>query len=112
MGRSGTLSIHLSTPWSLQRTLLPAPLQRSVPQPTAPALAVVEEKPVENTLENLAKGIINTSKNKDKFTIMLVDGIGTGKTSVLSLLVNVMAGRQPGEHDLEPYDVTNEHGGS
>lgn len=23
-----------------------------------------------------------------------------------------MAGRQPGEYDLEPYDVTNEHGGS
>ena len=30
----------------------------------------------------------------------------------MSLLVNVMAGRQPSEYDLEPYDVKNEHGGS
>ena len=35
---------------------------------------------------------------------------GTGKTSFLSLLVNVLAGRAPDEYDLVPYDVTNESG--
>lgn len=102
----GTLSIHLSTPWSLQRILLPAPLQRW-PQylsrmclsrrcytiitihlvPLLPLLLsrrnllrsecssgarILLISHWRSTLENLAKGIINTSKNKDKFTIMLV----------------------------------------
>ncbi|EDR10204.1 uncharacterized protein LACBIDRAFT_325891 [Laccaria bicolor S238N-H82] len=37
---------------------------------------------------------------------------GTGKTSFLSLLVNILAGRSPDDYDLEPYDVTNECGGA
>ena len=43
---------------------------------------------------------------------MKIGETGTGKTSVLSLLVNVMAGRQPAEYDLEPYKAANERGGS
>lgn len=67
---------------------------------------------MENTLEGFAKGIVNTSSGKDKITILLVGENGTGKTSVLSLLVNVMAGRQPAEYDLEPYKAANERSGS
>ena len=37
---------------------------------------------------------------------------GTGKTSFLSLLFNVLAGRSPNDYNLEPYDVTNESGGA
>ncbi|EDR04943.1 uncharacterized protein LACBIDRAFT_303842 [Laccaria bicolor S238N-H82] len=49
-----------------------------------------------------------TTKSNAKFTILLIGETGTGKTSFLSLLINVLAGRVPDEYDLEPYDTTNE----
>ena len=36
---------------------------------------------------------------------------GTGKTTFLSLLVNVLAGKSPSKYNLKPYDVANEYGG-
>ncbi|KIJ90203.1 hypothetical protein K443DRAFT_15425 [Laccaria amethystina LaAM-08-1] len=76
----------------------------------------VEEAPVEveapqlNTILSFGKGNVETTKSNAEFTILLVGETGTGKTSFLSLLVNVLAGRAPDEYDLEPYDVTNESG--
>ncbi|KIJ95204.1 hypothetical protein K443DRAFT_109193, partial [Laccaria amethystina LaAM-08-1] len=63
-----------------------------------------------STLSSFGKGNVETNKDNAEFTILLVGETGTGKTSFLSLLVNVLAGRAPDEYDLEPYDVTNESG--
>lgn len=53
----------------------------------------------------------NVMTTRGSFTVILVGETGTGKTSFLSLLVNVLAGKTPSSYNLEPYDVTNEYGG-
>ncbi|EDR04932.1 uncharacterized protein LACBIDRAFT_330139 [Laccaria bicolor S238N-H82] len=69
-----------------------------------------ESAPQLNNVSSFGRGNVETTKSNVEFTILLVGETGTGKTSFLSLLVNVLAGRAPDEYDLEPYDVTNESG--
>jgi hypothetical protein len=48
---------------------------------------------------------------ENQVTICFKSGeTGTGKTSLLALLINVLAGRSPAEYDLQPYDLSNETG--
>lgn len=50
---------------------------------------------------------------ENQVTIFFKSGeTGTGKTSLLALLINVLAGRSPAEYDLQPYDLSNETGGT
>lgn len=75
----------------------------------------VDGEPVErilNDAESLKKGEFKTDRNKQKeFTILLVGETGVGKTSVLSLIANVLAGKRPDNYE-EFYDHDNEAGGT
>ncbi|KAM6499744.1 hypothetical protein JOM56_005252 [Amanita muscaria] len=64
-----------------------------------------------NTVEELARGIIKTRMNKFReYTILLVGETGTGKTTFLSLLANILSGRNVGEYEFI-HDEANEAGG-
>ncbi|KIL58588.1 hypothetical protein M378DRAFT_1025098 [Amanita muscaria Koide BX008] len=64
-----------------------------------------------STVEELARGIIKTRMNKSReYTILLVGETGTGKTTFLSLLVNILSGRNAGEY-VFIHDEANEAGG-
>jgi len=64
-----------------------------------------------NTEENLSQGFLNTQRvNSDGYTILLVGETGTGKTSLLSLFANILAGRRHGHYTLV-HDQANEAGG-
>ncbi|KAF8331178.1 hypothetical protein F5887DRAFT_895198 [Amanita rubescens] len=64
-----------------------------------------------STPAELGRGIIKTDKNKSKqFTILLVGETGTGKTSLLSLLANIVLGRNP-EQFVNFNDENIEDGG-
>ncbi|PBK60448.1 hypothetical protein ARMSODRAFT_966036 [Armillaria solidipes] len=75
----------------------------------------VDDEPVErilNDVESLKKGVVKTDRNKQKeFTILLVGETGVGKTAVLSLIANVLAGKRPDNYK-EFYDPDNEVGGT
>ncbi|KAK0432850.1 hypothetical protein EV421DRAFT_2023763 [Armillaria borealis] len=75
----------------------------------------VDDEPVEgilNDVESLKKGVVKTDRNKQKeFTILLVGETGVGKTAVLSLIANVLAGKRPDNYK-EFYDPDNEAGGT
>ena len=58
-------------------------------------------------MESLRKGIIKTSRNKTH-TILLVGETGVGKSSVLELIANVIAGNDIGHYDFNVLDHTNE----
>ncbi|KAM6499734.1 hypothetical protein JOM56_005242 [Amanita muscaria] len=65
-----------------------------------------------NTVNELARGIIKTRMNKFReYTILLVGETGTGKTTFLSLLANILSGRNVGEY-VFIHDEDNEAGGS
>ncbi|KIL58591.1 hypothetical protein M378DRAFT_86306 [Amanita muscaria Koide BX008] len=66
-----------------------------------------------STVNELARGIIKTRMNKFReYTILLVVGeTGTGKTTFLSLLANILSGRNVGEY-VFIHDEDNEAGGS
>jgi GTPase SAR1 family protein len=51
------------------------------------------------------------TKNQKEFTILLVGETGVGKTSVLSLIANVLAGRNPDQY-TDVHKTDNEAGGS
>src|SRR6266404_9342842 len=65
-------------------------------------------------VESLAKGLIKTSKDKAKapYTILLVGETGVGKSSLLELIANVIAGKDIDHCDFSILDYTNEQGGS
>ncbi|KAF8634980.1 hypothetical protein AX17_004054 [Amanita inopinata Kibby_2008] len=68
-------------------------------------------EPKMNKAETLSKGVIVTQKNKFKeFTILLVGETGTGKTSLLNLFGNIVAGRAPQDYEFF-NDDSNEAGG-
>lgn len=60
-------------------------------------------------MENLRKGTIKAS-DKNEFTILLVGETGVGKTCVLDLIANVLAGHRPDEY-VDTHDRDNEAGG-
>ena len=65
-------------------------------------------------VESLEKGIIKTSRNKAQapYTILLVGETGTGKSSLLELIANVLIGRPLGGYNFNILDQKNEQGGS
>ncbi|KAK2467600.1 hypothetical protein APHAL10511_000455 [Amanita phalloides] len=64
-----------------------------------------------NDPNDLSKGIITTDKNKtNEYTILLVGETGTGKTSLLSLFANILAGHGPDKY-VPAHEEDNEAGG-
>ena len=65
-------------------------------------------------MESLRKGIIKTSKNKAQaqYTILLVGETGTGKSTFLEFLDNVLTGKDVNRYEFETLDSRNEQGGS
>ena len=65
-------------------------------------------------VESLRKGIINTLKNKAKtpYTILLVGETGTGKSTFIEFLDNVLAGKDIDHYEFKTLDYKNEQGGS
>lgn len=61
----------------------------------------------------LRKGIIKTSKigDAEPYTILLLGGIGVGKSLFLKLIANVLTGKDIDHYNFEILD-TNGHGGS
>ncbi|PFH47909.1 hypothetical protein AMATHDRAFT_49936 [Amanita thiersii Skay4041] len=67
-------------------------------------------QPHSSTVESLSRGIIKSKRNATEYIILLVGETGTGKTSLLSLLANTLAGRSPRDYHLV-HDPKNEAGG-
>ena len=66
-------------------------------------------------VESLRKGIIKTSKNKEQvgpYTILLVGETGTGKSTLLEFIANVLIGKPLGDYNFNILDQKNEQGGS
>ncbi|KAF9459249.1 hypothetical protein BDZ94DRAFT_1051168 [Collybia nuda] len=55
--------------------------------------------PILNTTDELGRGNIKSNKGRTEFTILIVGETGTGKTTVLSLIANVLAGNKPGSYE-------------
>ncbi|KAF5358822.1 hypothetical protein D9758_008561 [Tetrapyrgos nigripes] len=76
------------------------------------SVAPMDMSPVLNDILALSKGVVRTDRNKEKvFTILLVGETGVGKTSVLSLLFNVLSGNRT-ENYMDFHDQGNEVEGS
>jgi len=65
-------------------------------------------------VESLKQGTIEISKNKARapYTILLVGETGVGKSSLLELIANVLAGNDIGHYNFNTLDHTNERGRS
>jgi len=65
-------------------------------------------------IKSLKKGVIKTLKNKAKapYNILLVGETGTGKSSLLEFIANVLIGKSVDCYDFKILDHTNEQGGS
>jgi hypothetical protein len=65
-------------------------------------------------LQSIKGGIIQTLKNKDQapYNILLVGETGTGKSSLLEFIANVLIGKDIDSYDFAILDYTNEQGGS
>ena len=67
-----------------------------------------------SNIESLKNGIVNVSMNNVKttpYTILLVGETGAGKSSVLELIANVLAGNDTDRYNFDVFDHTNEQGG-
>jgi len=69
---------------------------------------------ISSDVESLKKGIIKTSETKGQaqYTILLVGETGTGKSSLLEFIANVLHGKNVDHYDLGLLDHSNEQGGS
>ena len=66
-----------------------------------------------SSIESLKNGIVSVSKNdvKAPYTILLVGETGVGKSSVLELIANVLAGNDTDRYNFDVLDRTNEQDG-
>ncbi|PFH47861.1 hypothetical protein AMATHDRAFT_76995 [Amanita thiersii Skay4041] len=65
----------------------------------------------QSNTESLSQGVIQSKSQRTEYTILLVGETGTGKTSLLSLIANILAGRTPIDYSL-CHDNDNEAGSS
>ena len=63
-----------------------------------------------SNIDSLKNGIVYVSKDNVKapYTILLVGETGVGKSSVLELIANVLAGNDPARYNFGVLDHTNE----
>ena len=67
---------------------------------------------ISSNTESLKNGIVNVSNNVNApYTILLVGETGVGKSSVLELIANVLAGNDTARYNFDVLDRTNEQGG-
>ena len=63
-------------------------------------------------VESLKKGIIKTKNNQTSYTILVVGETGTGKSSLLEIIANVLIGKNVDYYDFGILARSNEQGGS
>ena len=65
-------------------------------------------------VKSLRKGVIKTSRNKEEspYTILLVGETGTGKSSLLEFIANILIGKPLNGYNFNILDQKNEQGGS
>jgi len=70
--------------------------------------------PFHSDIQSLKKGIVKTSKDPatPPYTILLVVEAGVGKSSVLELIANVLAGNDISHYDFNGLEHTNKQGDS
>ena len=69
---------------------------------------------VSSDVESLRKGIIKTLKHNAQapYTILLVGETGTGKSTFIEFLDNVLNGKDVDRYEFKTLDYKNEQGGS
>lgn len=65
-------------------------------------------------VNSIKEGIIRTSKNEGQapYNILLVGETGTGKSSLLEFIANILIGKSVDGYDFTILDHDNEQGGS
>ena len=69
---------------------------------------------VSSDVKSLRKGVVKTSRHNAQapYTILLVGETGTGKSTFLEFVANILTGNDVNHHEFKTLDPTNERGGS